>query len=57
MKHVPKNGTGRSQNWNEIAHFRCGHVPKMGTSLLTIYYRQRQPGETITRASHTGGAE
>lgn len=57
MKHVPKNGTGRSQNWNEIAHFRCGHVPKMGTSLLTIYHRQRQHGETTMRTFHLGGAK
>lgn len=55
MKHVPKNGTGRTQNWNEIAHFRCFPVPILGTSLLTIYQGQQSRGESITSTSELGG--
>lgn len=57
MKHVTKSVNGRHQISDEIGHFRGYGVTKSVTSLLTIYYWQRQHGETTMRTFHLGGAK
>lgn len=47
MKHVPKNGTARSQSGNESNQSDEGHVPILGTSLSYHTHTAEKPQEGV----------